>query len=528
MSTSENLRSLPALSLITVLALLFFAPQASAVDLDGTALNQLESHQLTELIGNSALLLTGVAGGTLLLGISLAWILAHYRLPGGRTLSLLLMLPMAMPPFVLSYISSGPFEAIEQLFNSLPGTDSGTTHHALIKAVTTYSLTLYPYIYIPVLITLRRHASLLCDAEQFSGFSSGYYSLRFTLMNIRYPALSGLTLILLFTLSDFATQKISNLPTVTTLLLDLWQGMRQLDLLITSGLLLLLTALAITTAGHKLSGVPPLFGDYREREPNNSANRAVAITTIALSSAILLFTVIAPSLQLATWGTPPLERIAQPLLNSLTFGTMAVGITLLSLLVTLTRPKNRPTKSIGPAALLASTPPLLLAVTALFVLDQLTRLYFISTLPPSVTDPLTLLFSLATLLLAYHLQTTPQAQPQNRVLFTELQRTTTEVSAATDLSHAGVIYRYLPYLRRRALLILLLTFSFVVRELPATYLLHPTEGESIAVVCYDGVVRHSNSDVSAPALTLILLGLLTIPIVVAHYRTLFSQTLNRR
>ncbi len=304
--------------------------------------------------------------------------------------------------------------------------------------------------------------------------------------------------------------------------------MRQLDLLITSGLLLLLTALAITTAGHKLSGAPPLFSNYREREPNNSANRAVVMTTIALSSTILLFTVVSPLLQLATWGTSPLERIAQPLLTASPLAPWQSASPSSPACHHLQGRKIDPQINRISGSTRLNTSTVTGGYSTVRVRPDHPTLFHQHTAAERHRSTYTALQPHPFCCLPTHLQTAPQAQPQNRVLLTELQRTTTEVSAATGLSHAGVIYRYLPYLHRRALLTLLLTFSFVMRELPATYLLHPIEGESIAVVCYDGVLRHSNSDVSAPALTLILLGLLTIPTVVAHYRTLFSQTLNRR
>src|SRR5688572_2884392 len=63
--------------------------------------------QLVELTWNTLRLLAGVGAGTLVLGTALAWLIVHHRFPGRGVLEWALVLPLAMPAYVIGFASLG-------------------------------------------------------------------------------------------------------------------------------------------------------------------------------------------------------------------------------------------------------------------------------------------------------------------------------------------------------------------------------------------------------------------------------------
>ena len=62
---------------------------------------------LLDYIVNSLLLMLGVGAGTLLLGASSAWLTALCEFPGRRVFSWALLLPLAMPAYIIAYTYTG-------------------------------------------------------------------------------------------------------------------------------------------------------------------------------------------------------------------------------------------------------------------------------------------------------------------------------------------------------------------------------------------------------------------------------------
>ena len=107
--------------------------------------------QLSTLLRNTLVLIIGVGIGVTLLGVSLAWLTVMCEFPGRRWLDWGLMLPMAMPAYVLAFVVLGIFDFAGPLQQGLRGLlGSGyhyidVRHEAVVIAVLV--LAFYPYVY---------------------------------------------------------------------------------------------------------------------------------------------------------------------------------------------------------------------------------------------------------------------------------------------------------------------------------------------------------------------------------------------
>lgn len=167
------------------------------------------------------------------IGLSCAWLLTYYDFPGRRFFSWALLLPFAMPAYIMAYAYtdflefSGP---VQSLVRELGGWQSPREYwfpeiRSLGGAIAMFSLVLYPY----VLLTTRAGLQGLSDNLVLAGRSLGAKPWQ-VLTRILLPALRpslavGLTLVLMETLNDYGTVSYFAVPTLTYGLYDAWLSM---------------------------------------------------------------------------------------------------------------------------------------------------------------------------------------------------------------------------------------------------------------------------------------------------------------
>ena len=72
--------------------------------------DHLVSTVLAEYVGNTLWLTLGVGVGTIVIGTSTAWLVTMYRFPGRRVLSWAVLLPLAVPSYVLAFVITDQLE----------------------------------------------------------------------------------------------------------------------------------------------------------------------------------------------------------------------------------------------------------------------------------------------------------------------------------------------------------------------------------------------------------------------------------
>ena len=127
----------------------------AAVGTDENIWQHLLDSVLPHYIVNSLILMTGVCLGVTLVGTCTAWLVANCRFPGHKVFGWMLILPLAMPAYVMAYVYtdfleySGPLQtALRQIFS---WENSNNYWFPEIRshggAIVLLSLVLYPYVY---------------------------------------------------------------------------------------------------------------------------------------------------------------------------------------------------------------------------------------------------------------------------------------------------------------------------------------------------------------------------------------------
>ena len=332
----------PGWSVLVLLVAVVVATPVLAVVADG--LGSLGEGSPPRGLGRMALttlgLMLGVGAGTLVVGGGLAWLVTAYRFPLRDVLVWLLVLPLAMPAYILGFVFLSTFDVsgpVQSALRSVLGADVWVPEvRSLPAAVLVMSLTLYPYVYLLARAALVEQTAGTYDAARTLGAGRGR-ALRRVLLPLARPSLAaGLALVMMETLTDFATVQYFNVQTVSVGVYLVWKGTFDFHAATRLAVLVLLFAVAVLAGERLLRGRARFHqrggrgqGLQPERLHGWRAWGATLLGVAALAAGFLV-----PVLQLLVWAvgeavrhpaslTDP--RFADHLANSLVVAAIAAA-----------------------------------------------------------------------------------------------------------------------------------------------------------------------------------------------------------
>lgn len=184
---------------------------------------------LVDAIASTVVLLVGVVAGTVVLGGGLAWLTATYRFPGRRAFSWLLVLPLAVPAYVLGFVAVSLLDApgpVQTWLRAVAGPDVWfPAPRGMWLAITVLVLALYPYVYLLARAAVVEQAATTYQAARTLGLGPVRAALRVVLPLARPSLAAGAALVAMETLTDFATVQYFNVETVSVSVYRVWNGM---------------------------------------------------------------------------------------------------------------------------------------------------------------------------------------------------------------------------------------------------------------------------------------------------------------
>lgn len=292
-------------------------------------------------IVNTALLLVGVAFGTVLLGAGLAWLVSAFRFPGSRAFGWMLILPLAMPSYILGFLTLSTFGRtgpIQDAWRSVFGLDAWFPDvESVGGAIVAFTFVLYPYVYLLARAALRDQAAGAYHAARTLGAGPSEAARRVVLPLVRPAIAAGGAVVMMETLTDFATVQYFGVDTVSVGVFRIWRGTYDRDA--ASEIATLVLAFALLAIGvERIARGRAKFGqsggaaaglDHRVL----TGWRAVAAST--LCGAVVLAAFVGPVVQLTVWavgeqtgerGTPLLDQYPGYLWHSIQLVVITVVI----------------------------------------------------------------------------------------------------------------------------------------------------------------------------------------------------------
>ncbi|WP_447733218.1 ABC transporter permease [Aeromonas veronii] len=212
---------------LPVIALLF-----SAFSAEGDLFRHLADTVLLDYLGNTLGLVVGVVLLSLLFGVPTAWLVAMCQVPGRRALQWALMLPMAMPSYIVAYVYtdlldySGPLQAgLRALFGwNSPADYWFPAIRSLGGAAWVLALVLFPYVYLLTRASFLEQSVSLIHSSRLLGCTPWQSFRRLSLPLARPAIMVAVSLVAMETLADFATVHFFAINTLTTAVYDTWLG----------------------------------------------------------------------------------------------------------------------------------------------------------------------------------------------------------------------------------------------------------------------------------------------------------------
>jgi len=186
---------------------------------------------LSEYVYNSIWLMLGVTLGTLLLGVPTAWLISQYEFYGKSFLHWALLLPLAIPAYIIAYTYTGLLEfegPVQSYLRSVFGMQAVTAWFPEVRsvggAVVMFTLVLYPYVYLLSRAAFLNQSQQALEASKLLGAGPMRRFFKVALPMARPAIIAGLTLALMETLADFGTVQYFGVPTFTTGIYRTWTG----------------------------------------------------------------------------------------------------------------------------------------------------------------------------------------------------------------------------------------------------------------------------------------------------------------
>ncbi len=493
---------------------------------------------LQDYVVNSLLLMLGVGCGTLLLGVSSAWLTATCEFPGRRFFDWALLLPLAMPAYIIAYTYtglldfSGPLQsAIRNRFELGYGEYWFPEIRSLGGAVTMLSLVLYPYVYLLARVAFMEQSAAALEASRSLGRGPWQTLFRVSLPLARPAIVAGLSLALMETLADYGTVDYFGVTTFTTGIFRTWYGLGELQAAAQLAALLLLFVFSLI--------VLERWQRRRMRFHHNTARGKehrlrLSPARARLSALFLLAIIVAgfflPATQLAYWTVQHWQANVDRhfftlCLNSFMLAGMASALCLCIALFLGYGKRLHPHKLEVSAVRIAGmgygVPGTVIAVGVLIPfawfdnhLDAFLRQHF------DYSSGLLLSGTLAALVFAYVVRFLSVSLQSVESGLAQIRPAIDESARSLGTPPLAVLRRiHLPMLRSSLLTALLLVFVDVLKELPTTLILRPFNFNTLAVRTHELASDERLIDAATPALAIVLLGILPVILITRSMTT---------
>ena len=213
-----------AVPVVVVLANVFAPGQGAWAHLAATV--------LPEYIANTLCLLAGVSVMVIFGGVSTAWLVTTCRFPGQRMFEWTLILPLAVPAYIMAYAYTDLLQftgPVQTWLRAVTGWHAREYWFPEIRsvggAIVMLGLVLYPYVYLVVRAAFLEQSVGIMEVGRTLGYGAWGSFFRIALPLVRPAIVAGTTLALMETLADFGTVSYFAVPTFTTGIYRAWLSM---------------------------------------------------------------------------------------------------------------------------------------------------------------------------------------------------------------------------------------------------------------------------------------------------------------
>ncbi|WP_084536955.1 ABC transporter permease [Azospirillum halopraeferens] len=485
---------------------------------------------LWEYVANTLRLVTGVGLGTLVIGVGTAWLVTMCRFPGSRTLEWALLLPMAVPAYVMAYTYTDLLQFVGPVQTALRDTFGWTRRDYWFPDIRTVegaavlmTLVLYPYVYL-----LSRAAFLeqsVCVLEVSRTLGRGPWRSFFTVaLPLARPAIvAGLALALMEVLADFGTVQYFAVNTFTTGIYRTWFAMGNpvaAAQLAATLMLFVLVLIVLERWSRRQARYHHTTTRYRTLPTHRLTGWRAGAALAACATPLLLGFAVPAAILLDMAVRVGDARLRDTFLdlavNSFTLAALAALLAVMLALVLAYGQRLHPSPllkgAVRVAAMGYAVPGSVIAVGVLIpfarldnAVDAFMRANF------GVSTGLVLSGTIAAVLFAYLVRFLAVSLNTVEASLGKIRPTMDHASRVLGQSAGRTLVRvHAPIMTGSLLTAALLVFVDVMKELPATMIVRPFNFDTLAVRAYTLASDERLAEAAMPALAIVAVGIVPV------------------
>ena len=490
----------------------------------------LASTVLPEYVRNSVLLCLGVGAGSLAIGAGAGWLVTMYRFPGQRLLNWALVLPLAVPAYVLAYAYtdflqvSGPVQTLLRDITGWGWRDYWFPNiHSLGGAVFVLTAALYPYVYILARAGFAEQSMCALEVSRTLGCTPFAAFRRVGLPLARPIIVAGVAFVMMETLADFGAVAYFEVRTFTTGIYRAWYALGSPAAAAQLACLLLLVVGVLVAlewrargGGRAATSTPHLFRKHRIELTTWRGWAACGACALPV-----LVGFVAPALVLGTMALQAnerigLDRIATLIGNTLLLGGLAsaliVVVAICGLLIASHERSDAVRRLLRAAALGYAAPGAVIGVGVLIAIGAFDR--GVDGIAQGLGLPgtgLVLGGTIGALLYAYLVRFFAVGFNPLEGGFAKIAPAFAEAARILGCGSSAVAARVvLPLLRPSLISASLLVLVDVMKELPATLILRPFNFDTLAVEAFQLATTERLAGAALPSLVIVAAGLVPV------------------
>jgi iron(III) transport system permease protein len=523
----------------TIISLIAIAPVVTifvlALQSSGDTWSHLVANVLPGAVRRTLALMAGVGALTLLIGTGTAWLVTMYRFPGRSVFQWLLLLPLAIPTYIIAYCYLELFDysgtlqtALRHIFTWQNAKDCWFPDiRSVGGAIFVMSMVLYPYVYITARASFLAQSVCVLEVSRTLGRNAAATFFEVALPLARPALAAGVALALMETLNDIGAVEFFGVRTLTVAVYDTWLDRNSLAGAAQIACVMLAFVFAVLVIERALRANQRYHhttGRYRYL-PEDALTGAVGLFATVACTLPLIFGFVLPASvlvhdALAYIAAGLASEFWDAALHSLMLSAAAACLAV-AFAVTLgyarrqTRSKLIHTLSVIPAISYA-VPGTVLAIGLLIPLARLDN---------GVDAAMRSLFGLPTglllsgsafaVVLAYTIRFLAASLGAVEAGLSKISRNTDAAARTLGATISETLWRlHLPLLRPALGAAALLVFVDSMKELPATLLLRPFNFNTLAIQVFTLASLYRYEEAGLSALSIVVVSL--APVLLLH------------
>ncbi|MBZ9631188.1 iron ABC transporter permease [Salegentibacter sp. LM13S] len=521
-----NRWSIFTLAIVLFIALPVIAIAVKLLEGPGETWGHLVDNLLVDYIGNSFFLIFSCSLLVLIMGVGTAWLVARFEFPFRKQLEWLLILPLAIPSYIVAYAYAGVFDYGGSLELILRGLNLEFIRIDIMNKfglAFVLSISLFPYVYVSSRAFFLNQAGNLLEASTMLGVGEFRSFFRLMLPLARPAIIAGLILVLMEVLNDYGAAQYFGVNTFTTGIFRAWFSLEEPETAVYLSALLIFIVFALI-----------LFEKWQRKNIQFTGNKASGRThrklgtrpmqwvkfILVLIPVILGFLI--PVGQLIYWAVLTAEKVFD--LDFIMLSLQSFGIALITSLVTVLFAtlliyfakwsSINGIKSISRLGILGYAIPGAVVAIGIMIPTLAFDKWFINIMDSVFGIETGFLFNGTLVALVYAYSVRFLAVAYNPIESTAL-KVSNSIPDSSKMLGVGNFKTFLkvefPLIKTGILSAVILVFIDVLKELPLTLILKPFHINTLAVKAFEYASDEMVMEAAIPSLFIIFTA--TIPVI---------------